>query len=90
LEVSSPGLERKLSGQADFERFSGSRVKLMTREPVNNNRHFEGRLEGVAGGRLILELATVGRKKQKKMGGAGERVEIELANVERANLAPEI
>lgn len=90
LEVSSPGLERALKGQADFERFSGSRVKLMTREPVNNNRHFEGRLEGIAGGRLVLELAAVGRKRQKKMGGAGERVEIELANVERANLAPEI
>ena len=90
LEVSSPGLERALRGQADFEHFSGSRVKLMTREPVNNNRHFEGRLEGVAGGRLVLELAAVGRKRQKKMGGAGERVEIELANVERANLAPEI
>src|SRR5512135_3667398 len=48
LEVSSPGLDRKLWRPADFERFVGSRVKLMTREPVvlpsgGGNRHFEGR-----------------------------------------------
>src|SRR5882762_3862226 len=30
LEVSSPGLDRKLSRAADFERFVGSRIKLMT------------------------------------------------------------
>src|SRR5579862_3106619 len=45
LEVSSPGLDRKLTRAADFERFTGSRVKLTTRQPVNNNRYFEGRLE---------------------------------------------
>src|SRR5271157_1073179 len=38
LEVSSPGLDRKLTRAADFSRFVGSRVKLMTRQPVNNNR----------------------------------------------------
>src|SRR5581483_10618846 len=48
LEVSSPGLDRKLQKPADFERFSGSMVKLMTREPVNNNRHFQGRLQSFA------------------------------------------
>src|SRR5574337_1229010 len=39
LEVSSPGLDRKLWRPADFERFVGSRVKLMTREPIAGNRH---------------------------------------------------
>ena len=43
LEVSSPGLDRKLSKAADYQRFVGSRVKLMTREPIAGNRHFEGR-----------------------------------------------
>src|ERR1700744_4773868 len=42
LEVSSPGLDRKLTKAADFSRFTGSRMKLMTRQPVNNPRHFEG------------------------------------------------
>src|SRR5580692_12776146 len=46
LEVSSPGLDRKLTRAADFERFTGSRMKLMTRQPVgtSNNRYFDGRL----------------------------------------------
>src|SRR5438270_7650619 len=44
LEVSSPGLDRRLVKAADFTRFAGSRVKLTTRQAVNDNRHFEGRL----------------------------------------------
>src|SRR5208283_3683802 len=89
LEVSSPGLDRKLSKPADFERFTGSVVKLMTRDPVNGNRHFEGRLAAFGEGRLSLELS--GRKKSKKHEGveAGAKVDIELANVEKANLVPE-
>ena len=53
LEVSSPGLDRKLSKPADFERFRGHRMKLMTRQPVNNNRHFEGNLESFENGKLV-------------------------------------
>jgi ribosome maturation factor RimP len=89
LEVSSPGLDRKLSKAADFERFTGSLVKLMTRDPINGNRHFEGRLKAFQDGRLSLELT--GRKKNKKQEAvaAGAAVEIELANVEKANLVPE-
>jgi ribosome maturation factor RimP len=88
LEVSSPGLDRKLSKAADFERFRGHRVKLMTREPVNDNRHFEGRLESFENGKLLLDLSAARRKKRPK-DGAGS-VEIELGNVEKANLVPEI
>src|SRR5215468_8853662 len=58
LEVSSPGLDRKLTRPADFERFAGNRVKLMTREPVNGSRHFEGRLESFSEGRLTLDLSA--------------------------------
>ena len=50
LEVSSPGLDRKLTKAAEFERFVGSRMKLTTRNPVNNNRHFEGRWKAFATG----------------------------------------
>jgi len=89
LEVSSPGLDRKLSKPADYQRFTGSLVKLMTRDPVNGNRHFEGRLKAFHDGRLSLELT--GRKKSKKHQAVepGTEVEIELANVEKANLVPE-
>jgi ribosome maturation factor RimP len=92
LEVSSPGLDRKLTKAADFERFRGHRVKVTTREPVNNNRHFEGKLESFENGRLLLDLSAA-RKNQKKMRpkeGAAPKVEIELGNVEKANLVPEI
>jgi ribosome maturation factor RimP len=89
LEVSSPGLDRKLSRAADFERFRGHRVKLMTRQPVNNNRHFEGKLESFENGKLLLDLSAARRKMRPKEGQA-PRVEIELANVEKANLVPEI
>src|SRR5215510_6881442 len=58
LEVSSPGLDRKLLKPEDYERFTGSLVKLMTREPVNGNRHFEGRLMSFEGGRLVLETVS--------------------------------
>lgn len=91
LEVSSPGLDRKLIKAADFTRFTGSRVKLMTRQPVNNNRHFEGRLESFHDGRLTLDLSVASHKSRKKMGtAAGQKIEIEFANVEKANLVPEI
>jgi len=93
LEVSSPGLDRKLIKAADFTRFTGSRLKLSTRQPVgvNNNRHFEGRLESFIDGRLTLDLSVASHKSRKKMGAAaGEKIEIEFTNVEKANLVPEI
>jgi ribosome maturation factor RimP len=91
LEVSSPGLDRKLIKAADFKRFTGSRLKLTTRQPVDSNRHFEGRLESFEDGRLTLDLSVASHKSRKKMGvAAGEKIEIEFANVEKANLVPEI
>ena len=89
LEVSSPGLDRKLSRAADFERFQGSRVKLTTRQEINGNRHFEGRLEHFEAGKLMLDLSG-GRKKSRSQFEESQKLEIELANVEKANLVPEI
>ena len=91
LEVSSPGLDRRLIKPADFSRFTGSRLKLTTRQPVDNNRHFEGRLESFTNGRLTLDLSVASHKSRKKMGpAAGEKIEIDFANVEKANLVPEL
>jgi ribosome maturation factor RimP len=91
LEVSSPGLDRKLVKAADFTRFTGSRLKLTTRQPVNSNRHFEGRLESFQDGRLTLDLSVASHKSRKKMGeAAGQKIEIDFANVEKANLVPEL
>ncbi len=86
LEVSSPGLDRKLSKPTDFQRFVGSRVKLTTLAPIAGNRFFEGRLESFHDGRLELALGS-GKKKRPE---AERRVEVALDNVEKANLVPEI
>ncbi|MHB8217915.1 MAG: ribosome maturation factor RimP, partial [Candidatus Sulfotelmatobacter sp.] len=73
---------------------TGSRMKLMTRQPVNNNRYFEGRLESFREGMLTLDLSVASKKSKKKMGTAaaeqGQKIGIEFANVEKANLVPEI
>jgi ribosome maturation factor RimP len=93
LEVSSPGLDRKLAKVSDFERFTGTRVKLTTKEPVNSNRHFEGRLESFRDGRLTLDVSVASKKSRKKMGAAvrdAQKIEIDFANIEKANLVPEI
>jgi ribosome maturation factor RimP len=89
LEVSSPGLDRKLLRPADYERFTGSRVKLTTQQPVHGSRHFEGRLESFQQGRLTLALGAVNRKRRAEQA-LTQKLEIDLANVEKANLVPEI
>jgi ribosome maturation factor RimP len=88
LEVSSPGLDRKLLKASDYERFTGSLVKLTTRDPVDGNRHFEGRLKAFRAGRIELDpLPRKGKKQPAAEPGAP--VEIELSNIEKANLVPE-
>jgi len=88
LEVSSPGLDRKLVRPADYERFIGSLVKLTTREPVNGNQHFEGRLQSFQDGWLTLDL-NLGKKKKKNAPELPE-LKLQFGNVEKANLVPEI
>ncbi len=88
LEVSSPGLDRKLVRPADYERFTGSRIKLAMRQPVNGNRFLEGRLESFHDGKLVLELGGA-RKKSRAAQEESKKLEISLAEVEKANLVPE-
>ena len=44
LEVSSPGLDRPLHGEADYRRFVGRLAKLSSYEPVEGRRHWTGRI----------------------------------------------
>ena len=93
LEVSSPGLDRKLTKPADYERFKGSLIKVTTYEPVEGNRSFRGRLEGLGDGKLTIEVEAAGKQKKSKKKQeqvAGSKVTIELKNVAKANLVPEI
>lgn len=94
LEVTSPGLDRELSRPGEFRRFVGSLIRLTTREPINGSRHLEGRLESAHEGSITLRLEhrqPRGKgKRQHQVAAEAPRVEIELANVEKANLVPEI
>lgn len=89
LEVSSPGLDRRLASRNDFERFLGSAVKLRTFEPVNGNRHWQGKLIDMQNNTLSLSVAAGKQGKGKQKKAVESTVEIELANVEKANLVPE-
>jgi len=73
LEVSSPGLERKLLKPGDYERFLGKRAKVTLRAPVENQRHWEGTLAGFADGVISLDAA-------------GRQIRFPFEQVEKANL----
>jgi ribosome maturation factor RimP len=97
LEVSSPGLERKLSRPADFTRFTGSLLKVQTFTAINANRHFQGRLIAFNADTQVLTLDLTAIKpkgKPKKAAGArtapNQTVEIAFSNIEKANLIPEL
>jgi ribosome maturation factor RimP len=90
LEVSSPGLERKLFRPQDFTRFQGSLIKLQTFTPVNKNRQWQGRLTKFADGVLTIDLSAVKQKGKAKKAVTESTVDIALANVEKANLVAEI
>jgi ribosome maturation factor RimP len=79
LEVSSPGLERKLSKAKDFERFVGQKAKVVLREPVENQRRWEGRLAGFSQGVVTLEIAA-------PEPAAGRVIRFPLDQVQKANL----
>jgi ribosome maturation factor RimP len=79
LEVSSPGLERKLSKAKDFERFVGQKAKVVLREPVENQRRWEGKLAGISQGVVALEIAA-------PEPAAGRVIHFPLDQVQKANL----
>src|SRR5262252_9475159 len=88
LEVSSPGLDRKLVRPSDFDRFAGHRVHLVTREPIGGRRNFEGRLLGREGEHVKLDLnaprgkSSVKGRKATEEALAPLEVLIEIRNLE--------
>jgi ribosome maturation factor RimP len=58
LEVSSPGLDRPLKKEADFERFAGSEINLKLRLPMNGRRNFAGVLHGMQDGKVRVQIDT--------------------------------
>ena len=54
LEVSSPGTDRPLSKEIDYDRFKGNIAKIKTAKPINGQKNFKGVLSGIAGGIVSL------------------------------------
>jgi ribosome maturation factor RimP len=74
LEVSSPGVERKLSKPRDFERSVGKKIKVLLREPVEQQRRWDGTLKQFSEGVVTLEPSP------------GREVRFRLDQLEKANL----
>ena len=56
LEVSSPGLDRRLFDLAQYDRYPGETIDLRLRMPFEGRRRFRGRLKGVEGGDVVVQV----------------------------------
>jgi ribosome maturation factor RimP len=57
LEVSSPGLTRKLTKVVDYQRYQGRLVRIQTRESVGGSKNFRGTIRSINEQKIItLEL----------------------------------
>ena len=77
LEVSSPGLDRKLIKPADYERFVGRLARVWVTEPIEKQNYFEGRLAGYADGMVKLSVRE-------------REVAVPFSGIKKANLVVEL
>jgi ribosome maturation factor RimP len=77
LEISSPGLDRKLLKPADYERFVGRLAKIWLNEPIEKQAYMEARLAGYADG--IVKVKQQNRE-----------IDIPYAGIKKANLVVEL
>ncbi len=66
LEVSSPGADRPLKSERDFERAEGIMVELSTSHPIHGAKRFTGELKGLADGEIVLDRRGGGTPVPKK------------------------
>ena len=77
LEVSSPGLDRKLTKPAHFQRFAGETVKVQTRFPIEGRRRFRGTLVSSNDENIVVEVD-------------GESHSLPLKTIDTARLVPDV
>jgi ribosome maturation factor RimP len=77
LEISSPGLDRKLIKPADYERFAGRLAKIWLNEPIEKQAYLEGRLAGYADG--VVKVTVRDRE-----------LDVPYAGIRKANLVVEL
>lgn len=56
LEVSSPGLDRPLKKDSDFEKFKGELVEVKVYKPIDGRKVFEGELIGLIDNKIIIKI----------------------------------
>ncbi|HXH69640.1 MAG TPA: ribosome maturation factor RimP [Pyrinomonadaceae bacterium] len=78
LEVSSPGLERELYSQKDFEKFVGSLAKVKIVAPINGQKNFRGRINAVEEDEIVFEDKTSGTVHFPYSAVAKANLEIDL------------
>ena len=78
LEVSSPGLDRKLTRPSDYTYFVGRRARVVLKEAAGEQRVLEGRLAGFENGRVRLDLGERGVQ------------DLDLTNIRKAQLVVEL
>jgi ribosome maturation factor RimP len=77
LEVSSPGLDRKLTKVAHFQRFTGEIVKVQMRFPIDGRRRFRGTLVASDEEKIVVEVD-------------GESYNLPLKTIDTARLVPAV
>jgi ribosome maturation factor RimP len=82
LEVSSPGINRRLRRPEHFQRYLGKRVRVRTAQPLDGRRAFVGILEAVAAdgitvvaadGRHAIRFGEISQANYEPEGGEGPR-----------------
>ncbi|MFA6319037.1 MAG: ribosome maturation factor RimP [Elusimicrobiota bacterium] len=80
LEISSPGVDRVLKKDRDFQRFSGRSVRLVLDAPMEGRRRLAGRLKGLEAGEVLVEAeGRVWRVPRRDVSEARLDAEAELA-----------
>jgi ribosome maturation factor RimP len=79
LEVSSPGLDRPLFKPEHYARFVGHRLRVRLRRPQDGQRRFHGLLEDIDEQGILLRDAD-----------KGQGIKLAFAEIEQANLEPEL
>jgi ribosome maturation factor RimP len=88
LEVSSPGVDRKLTKPEEFARFQGSLLKLHTVEAIAGNNAWQGRLTASNEDGVTLDLTAVKQNNKTRKAGVST-IDIPLSNIDKAHVIPE-
>lgn len=77
LEVSSPGLDREVKSEADYQRYRGRMVRVITSTPIEGTNVYIGRLMGFDGQSLWVDVGD-------------KTIDIPLETISKARLEPEV